>query len=396
MSDSWPMVLLGNVIRQRKEFTRIDDLAIYKRCRVQLHAKGIVLRDIVEGQSLKTKEQQVCRAGEFLVAEIDAKVGGFGIVPQELEGAIVSSHYFLFVVDEAALDRRFLGYFIQTPAFQDQVTAQGSTNYAAIRPQHVLDYRIPLPPLPEQRHIVARIEELAALIEEARLLRARAREEVEVLPAAAVRTVFDNHQWAHINVGELVGQENLRNGKSVKGTDLSADIHCLRLSSLRGGRIDCTDAKPVPMTRQEAEPYLIRVGDVFIVRGSGSKTLVGRAGQVEECVEGTIFPDLLIRVPLDKNRILPTFFVGWWNSPQMHSIIEDAARTTSGIWKVNQKHIASFSVPLPPLSEQCRIVAYLDRLQAQVDELTALQETTQAELDALLPAVLERAFRGEL
>ena len=41
-------------------------------------------------------------------------------------------------------------------------------------------------------------------------------------------------------------------------------------------------------------------------------------------------------------------------------------------------------------------MAYLDRLQAQVDELTALQETTQAELDALLPAVLERAFRGEL
>ena len=48
--------------------------------------QGIVLRDEVTGALIKTKSQQVCRAGEFLVAEIDAKVGGFGIVPEALDG----------------------------------------------------------------------------------------------------------------------------------------------------------------------------------------------------------------------------------------------------------------------------------------------------------------------
>ena len=48
------------------------------------------------------------------------------------------------------------------------------------------------------------------------------------------------------------------------------------------------------------------------------------------------------------------------------------------------------------LDEQRRIVTYLNDLQAQVDELTTLQGTTQARLDALLPSVLDRAFRGEL
>ncbi|HLB70162.1 MAG: hypothetical protein OIN88_15110 [Candidatus Methanoperedens sp.] len=52
------------------------------------------------------------------MAEIDAKIGGFGIVPPELGGAIVSSHYFLFVLDEARLDRRFLDFFIRTPYFR--------------------------------------------------------------------------------------------------------------------------------------------------------------------------------------------------------------------------------------------------------------------------------------
>jgi type I restriction enzyme S subunit len=110
-----------------------------------LHAKGIVLRDVISGLDIKTKKQQVCRAGEFLVAEIDAKVGGFGVIPPDLDGAIVSSHFFLFEINEDVLCKRFLDYFVRTPAFRDQVSAQGSTNYAAIRPTHVLEYKIPLP-----------------------------------------------------------------------------------------------------------------------------------------------------------------------------------------------------------------------------------------------------------
>ena len=181
MSEGWPTVPLSHVMTQRKGFIEIDDTQTYKRCRVQLHAKGVELRDIVTGSEVKTKRQQVCRSGEFLVAEIDAKVGGFGMVSEALEKAIVSSHYFLFAVDEAVLERRFLDYFIRTPAFREQVTAQGSTNYAAIRPADVLGYTMPLPPLPEQRRIVARIDELAAKIEEAKGLRREAIGEADIL-----------------------------------------------------------------------------------------------------------------------------------------------------------------------------------------------------------------------
>ena len=181
MTAPWPMVPLGAVIRHRKEFVQIDDLQQYKRCRVQLHAQGIVLRDIVTGAEIKTKAQQVCRAGEFLVAEIDAKVGGFGIVPGDLDGAIVSSHYFLFVIDSARLDQGFLDYYIRTPAFREQVGARGSTNYAAIRPAHVLGYQLPLPPLAEQRRIVAKIDQLAAKIAEARGLRRLSSDSAEAL-----------------------------------------------------------------------------------------------------------------------------------------------------------------------------------------------------------------------
>lgn len=157
----WTRVALGDVLRQRKSFTIIDDRQVYKRCRVQLHAKGVLLRDCLSGADIKTKKQQTCRQGDFLVAEIDAKMGGFGLVPPDLEGAVVSSHYFLFEVEGKLLDRRYLDHYCRTRRFRDQVEAQGSTNYAAIRPSDVLSYTIPLPPLAEQRAIVARLDALA-------------------------------------------------------------------------------------------------------------------------------------------------------------------------------------------------------------------------------------------
>lgn len=181
---AWPKVRLGEVLRHRKEFIAIDDLATYRRPRVRLHAQGIVLRDEVPGALIKTKKQQVCRAGELLVAEIDAKAGGFGMVPEELNGALVSSHYFLFEVVESRIDREFLGFFVRTRAFRKQVEAQGSTNYASIRPDDVLGYEIPLPPLTEQQRVVSLLRTIERLVEEAVELNSQV---IALLPAVLDR-----------------------------------------------------------------------------------------------------------------------------------------------------------------------------------------------------------------
>lgn len=152
--SSYPIIELGNLIKQRKGFITITDGKEYKRCRVQISGNGVVLRDSVLGKEIKIKKQQLCKKDDFLVASIDAKVGGFGIVPQNLEGAIVSGHYFLFEIDTARLLPDFLGIIIKTKSFQKQVKSTGSTNYAAIRPYHVLGYKIPLPSLVEQEKVV--------------------------------------------------------------------------------------------------------------------------------------------------------------------------------------------------------------------------------------------------
>lgn len=177
-ASDWPLVRLREGLEHRAEWILLDDEKIYRRVTAKVRNQGVLLRDEVPANRIDTKRQQLCRSGQLLVAEIDAKVGGMGFIPDHLEGAIVSSHYFLFDVDSEVFDRAWLDQIVRAGRLQRQVDALGSTNYAAIRPRDVLAFQVPRPPLAEQKAIagvltaaeraVASQETLAADIAEAK------------------------------------------------------------------------------------------------------------------------------------------------------------------------------------------------------------------------------------
>jgi len=395
MSKPWSMVKLGEVISHRKEFVRIDDFITYKRCRVQLHAKGIVLRDLVTGSELKTKEQQICRSGEFLVAEIDAKVGGYGIVPDELDGAIVSSHYFLFEVDRTRLDRNFLGYFIKTPDFFDQVSARGTTNYAAIRPSHALEYQIPLPPLTEQRRIVAKINELASKIEEARCLRRKAMAEAETLLPSEISYLFSKGKengWTTEFLRDYMIDDCY--GTSEKTSDDNSGTPIFRMGNIQSGRLDLRDLRYLHLNDKDRAKLLLKKGDILVNR-TNSAELVGKCAVFD--LEGEYgFASYLIRLCLDKDRAEPRLVASYINSPTGRAYMFSERKQMTGQANVNATKLKALPIALPSLPEQRRIVAYLDGLQAKVEVLKHLQSQSSTELDALLPSILDKAFKGEL
>lgn len=387
MSKVWPIVKLGEVLRHRSEFIVIDDLDTYKRPRVQLHAQGIVLRDRVSGALIKTKTQQVCHAGEFLVAEIDAKVGGYGIVPEPLNGAIVSSHYFLFQIDHKRLDRRWLDYYIRTPTFGDQVQAQGSTNYAAIRPAQVLSYEIPLPSLEEQRRVGATIEEIAAHINEAWTLRSQAIEETEALVAAVSAKLFEPKEgWQIKMVGDFC--EPPQYGFTESATDEPVGPRFLRITDIQEGKVNW---EIVPYCRcPEPSKYLLKRNDLVFAR-TGATT--GKSFLIRDCPRA-VFASYLIRLRV-RDSVSIDYLYLYFQSPSYWEQIADEKKGT-GQPNLNGSKLARLKVPIAPLDEQRRIVEELKGLQAEVDALKQLQAETIAELDAILPSILDRAFKGEL
>lgn len=183
MSKAWSKVRLGEVLTHYQEYIESPELKMYPKLSVKLYGKGVTLDVPADGATLKMKRHQLAKAGQVILSEIWGKKGAIGFVPPEGEGALRTSHFFLFDIRADKLDPRWLQAIFTANYLQEQLDAEakGTTGYAAVRPKILLACEIPLPLLIEQRRIVARIEELSAQIQEARTLSQQVVEEAEAL-----------------------------------------------------------------------------------------------------------------------------------------------------------------------------------------------------------------------
>jgi type I restriction enzyme S subunit len=161
--------------------------------------------------------------------------------------------------------------------------------------------------------------------------------------------------------------------------------------------VDLTAAKQVDVSDEEAQPFVLQHDDVFIVRYNGDINRVAKPAIFKTTGECRIvFPDKLMRLRPDRSKMSRDFLVFALNARSVRDQIEEIGKTTAGNIGVSGGNAKSFVIPVPPLPDQRRIVTELDALQAEVDALTRLQTETAAELDALLPSILDKAFKGQL
>ena len=203
----------------------------------------------------------------------------------------------------------------------------------------------------------------------------------------------DHLPWPSARVQVLLNVP-LINGRSVK--DKAGGFPVLRLTALKNGRIDFQESKEGDWSREDAEPFFVQRDDIFIARGNGSKKLVGIASLALDDPIPIAFPDTMIRARLDTNAIQPEYFLLVWNSWTVRRQIEKAARTTAGIYKINQGHICGFVLPLPSLAEQAEIIRILQGRLEATEKLNLEIDTALARADALRQSILKKAFAGQL
>ena len=377
----WPDVSLGEVLRHRKEFIVINDNGRYKRCRVQLHAKGVTLRDVAIGLDIKTKRQQVCKAGEFLVAEIDAKMGGFGMVPESLEGAIVSSHYFLFESDESTLDRHFLDYFCRSEKFRGQVEAQGSTNYAAIRPVDVLGYSIPLPTITEQQAIVARLNQLADKVRQLN-------EHLDAMETDA-EALLRSYIFSPSEKG--ITKRKMSELVSLRQPDVAVDgLQNYQFAGVYSfGRGVFASVYKAGSEFAYSRLSTIKAGDFIFPKLMAWE---GSLGVVPEACDGMVVSPEFPVFTIDTNEVLPEIIDIYFRT----SSVWPELAAISGGTNVRRRRLQpsaflSFEMPVPPMPTQLKIREMYQHIRTLKTSHVAIRKANQA----LIPATLERLFSSE-
>ena len=401
MKSPWPKIRLGEILRRSEETVALQPDASYREVTVKLWGKGVVLRGIVTGAEIASARRFVARTGHFILSRIDARNGAIGIVPPELDGAVVTNDFPLFAPNPERVDFAFLGWLGRTRSFVDLCVraSEGTTNRVRLQEDLFLALEIPLPPLAEQRRVVARIEELAAQIAEARTLRQHAAGEAEALYSRRLGFMMtpDSDGWRRETIIDVV--ESMDAGWSPQCDDVPASGNqwgVLKTTAVQWCEFQPRHNKALPPTLAPISTLAVREGDVLVTR-AGPRKRVGVVAAVRRSEPKLTISDKIIRLRTNRTKVDPRFLELSLASPfSQEHIVQRKTGLADAQVNISQPILKATPLAYPPLPEQRRIVAELDALQTEVDALKRLQAESAAELDALLPAILDRAFKGEL
>jgi type I restriction enzyme S subunit len=171
--------------------------------------------------------------------------------------------------------------------------------------------------------------------------------------------------------------------------------HISALQSVQDGHLNLNEIKEIDVLEAEATKWKLVAGDLLLTEG-GDWDKLGRGTIWRDEIPNCIHQNHIFRVRTSADEFIPDFLATLVASPIGKAYFQEASKQTTNLASINQRQLKAFRVFQPPLSEQRRIVSELDALQAQVDSLKKLQVETAAELDALLPSILDKAFKGEL
>jgi type I restriction enzyme S subunit len=173
-------------------------------------------------------------------------------------------------------------------------------------------------------------------------------------------------EWSWVRL-DSIGDVTIGRQRHNRETDASIIAPYLRVANVQEGYIDTTDVLEMPFTEQEYRHYLLKSGDILVNEGQ-SPELVGRAAIVRDDIEGACFQNSLIRFRAG-HLVMPEYallvFRHYLHSGEFRKI----ARWTTNIAHLSRTRFAAMSFPLPPLSQQRKIVnEALARLSAAQEQ----------------------------
>jgi type I restriction enzyme S subunit len=392
------------------------------------------------------------RAGDLLVVEGNGSPGEIGrmaIWNGAIENCVHQNHIIRIRLPDA-LDARFIEYFWNSPVGGDAVrgVASSTSGLYTLSVSKLGRLRVPIAPAAAQRRIVAEIERQFTRLDAAVASLQRARASLKRYRAAVLRAACEGrlvpteaelaraegreYEPAHLLLERILDERRESSAQALKHADqpdtsvlgelpegwhwARVDQLCivqggiqkqpkraprqnyfpfLRVANVLRGRLDLEEVHSIELFGNELEKLRLQPGDLLIVEGNGSPTEIGRMaiwrGEIADCVH----QNHIIRVR-PAGCLEPRFIETYWNSPRGSDAVMRVASSTSGLYTLSVAKVSRLPIPLPPLTEQRRIVAEVERRLSVVDEMEATVAASLRRAERLRQTILKRAFAGKL
>jgi len=194
--------------------------------------------------------------------------------------------------------------------------------------------------------------------------------------------------WEFCRLADLIPQ--FQNGASSRGDSNGKEIVVLRLADIKDWQVSMSDTRSISINEKSIERYLLQQGDVLIIRVNGSADIVGRFITCHENYSA-IYCDHFIRMRFPIECFSAAYLSLLGSSALIRKRINDLFVSTAGQKTVNQTHIGSLYITLPPLAEQHRIVKKVGELMTLCDQIKSCLNDAQATQLHLADTIVERA-----
>jgi len=149
---------IGDFLKRIKRPISLIPTKEYKLVTIKMNHKGVVLRGLKKGGEIKSKMYEV-KEGDFILSGIDARNGAFGIIPKELDGAIVTNDFWYFEIDESIILKRLFLELTATTWFDEicKKASEGTTQRIRLQKDKFFNQKIILPTKEEQDTLLGKL-----------------------------------------------------------------------------------------------------------------------------------------------------------------------------------------------------------------------------------------------
>src|ERR1022692_1369670 len=303
MSKPWPTVSLGELLRLERRRVNVEPEKLYQEIGIYCFGRGIFHKTPRTGFEVGDKDLFLMKEGDFILQVTFAWEGAVAIVSAEEDGMYGSTRYPTFRVDESRCIPQFLLNYFRTEGGLQQLVkiCPGSAGHNRVLSiKRIPEVLVPLPPLAEQRRVVARIEALAAQIHEARTLRHQAVEEAEELTGASASQLFQECSERQ----PIMALAEVRGGiqKGPHRAPGANPVRYLTVAHVHRNRILTDSPRYFEVSPDELERWRLLRGDVLIIEGNGSADQIGRTALFRGEIENCVHQNHVIRIRPDKQR----------------------------------------------------------------------------------------------
>jgi type I restriction enzyme S subunit len=398
------------------------------------------LADVGEGQwrnrsdrylTTPTADQLGCsylEVDDVLVARMPDPLGRACLFPGDPRPCVTVVDVAIVRPGPESVRPRWLMWAINSPAIRAAIEAQqAGTTRKRISRRNLGQIELQVPSLAEQQRIVAAIEEAFSKLDAGeaglrtvRQLLKRMRDAILTAavtgrlvpqdptdtPAAKLLADLGAESIAEpeseiLPVGwawALLGSVSAIGGgiqKQPKRNPVRNRAPFLRVANVGRGKLDLSDVHEIEVFDGELDRYGLVAGDLLVVEGNGSPDQIGRSalwhGKIAPCVH----QNHLIRVRPGP-ALEPSYLELYWNSPAAARRVQSVASSTSGLHTLSTGKLKILPVVVPPLEEQKRIVAEVDRQLSFIEACERAVDAGLVQSAGLRRSVLKAAFEGRL